>query len=388
MKMRICPAALLAALLMAWSSCSEKEPPRPVQGRVEVSIATGELLTKAASGDPADGGGIIVDGSGNPDLVIAIANSGGSLVAWYPDDFFDASMSDTYSSECNTTLTDETTSTVFFTGLTRANGPYTVFAVANTAGLPAGMLTSLKACTTATQMNDLQLSVESGQPAFEDGSHHACMPITAKGTLNVLASGNGQVDLLLLRPVARISVTFKNETDDATLEVHACRVTIGDYDSSGDTWSGAINPSRGYLFQHSPDEVSGYGRHIVMDAPVIEGNDKLRFDAQNKSTLDTLQVFPSVAPARQVGSRYLCTISFRITKSGQSYDSADSSTYDEYSFPDLPVHDSRSSDILYLGRNQHLKIETRITKRASLHDYSFNFEVQDWDSNNNYMTFD
>ena len=134
--------------------------------------------------------------------------------------------------------------------------------------------------------------------------------------------------------------------------------------------------------------MSGYGRTIVIDAPVIGGDDKLVFDAQHKSTLDTVQVFPSVAPARQVGSRYLCTITFRITKSGQTYNSVDDQTYDEYSFPDLPVHDSRSSDILYLGRNQHLKIETRITKQASLHDYSFNFEVQDWDPKYNYLTFD
>lgn len=385
MRMRIYPAALLAALLLVWSSCDEKEPHGSSKGRVEVSITTGELPTKAPSGDPADGGGIIVDGSGNPDLMIAIANSGGSLVAWYPDDFFNASMSNDYSSECNTALTDETTSTVFFTGLLRANGPYTVYAVANTAGLPAGVLSSIKEYTTASQMEALQLSVDSGQPAFEDGSHNACMPITAKGTLNVLASGNGQVDLQLLRPVARISVTFKNETGDADLEVHACKVIIGDYNSS---WSGAINPSRGYLFQHSPDSVSGYGRHLEIDAPVIAGNDKLIFDAQNKSTLDTVQVFPSVAPTRQVGSRYLCTISFRITKSGQTYNSGDDQTYDAYSFPDLPVHDSRSADILYLGRNQHLKIETRITKQASLHDYSFNFEVQDWDPKYNYLTFD
>ncbi len=377
MRMRIYPAALLATLLLVCSSCDEKEPLGPPQGKVEVSITTGELPTRAPSGDPADGGGIIVDGTtGKPDLVIAIANSGGSLVAWYPDGFF-GSMSNDYSSECNTTLTDATTSTVFFTGLLRANGPYTVYAVANTAGLPSGVLNSLKACTTADQMNDFQLSVASGQPAFEDGSHNECMPITAKGTLNVLASGNGHVDLQLLRPVARISVTFKNETGDDDLEVHACNVVIGD-----------INPSRGYLFQRSPDEVTGYGRNIGMDAPVISGDDKLIFDAQNKSTLGTVQVFPSVAPPRQVGSRYLCTISFRITKNEQAYNSGDSSTYDEYSFPDLPIHDSRSSDILYLSRNQHLKIETRITKQAGQHDYSFNFEVQNWDSKDNYMTFD
>lgn len=388
MRMRIYPAALLAALLLVWSSCNEKEPLGSAQGRVEVSITTGELPTKAPSGDPADGGGIIRDGSGNPDLMIAIANSGGNLVAWYPENFFNAAMSNTYSSECNTALTDVTTSTVFFTGLTRNDGPYTVYAVANTAGMPAEVLSSLKACTTASQMDALQLSVASGQPSFEDGSHNECMPITAKGTLNVLASGNGQVDLLLLRPVARISVTFKNETGDANLEVHACKVIIGDYDSSNDTWRGAINPSRGYLFQQSPDEVSGYGRHLEMDAPVNAGNDKLVFDAQNKSTLGTVQVFPSVAPSRQVGSRYLCTISFRITKSEQTYDSGNASTYDEYSFPDLPVHDSRSSDIPYLRRNQHLKIETRITKQATQHDYSFNFEVQDWDPKYNYMTFD
>lgn len=372
MRMRLCHAAALAAALLLWSSCYEKEPQPAVQGRVEINIATGNVITRTKSGDPADGGSIILDGSGNPDLMIAVANSSGNLVAWYPNNFFNAAMSGDYSSECNTTLTDETTSTVFFTGLTRNDGPYTVYAVANTAGLPAATLTALKACTTSSAMDALQLSVAEGYPTF-----NACMPITAKGTLNVLASGNGQVDLLLLRPVARISVSFINQTGDANLEVHACHVTIGN-----------INPSRGYLFKAASDYVTGYDRDLELSAPENAGDDKLVFDAQNNSTLGTLQVFPSVAPARLVGSRYLCTISFRITKSGQTYDSADSSTYDEYSFPDLPVHDSRSSDILYLGRNQHLKIETRITKRASLHDYSFNFEVQDWDSKNNYMTFD
>ena len=143
-----------------------------------------------------------------------------------------------------------------------------------------------------------------------------------------------------------------------------------------------LNPSRGFLFEQDPDYVTGYDRDLT-----ITGADPLVF-TNNRSTLPVKTVFPSTAPARLVGSRYFLNVHFRVTKKNQVYDSNDPDTYSEYDFEDLPIHDNRSRDIPNILRNQHLKIETRITKRAEEHDYSFNFEVQDWYEKEEYVTFD
>lgn len=355
-------AALAAVILLVTASCKGLEPVQAEGGRISVSIASGNIITRSLSDDIADGSAIIVNGSGVPDLVIGIANSDGNLVAWWPDNYW-GSMTTGYTSECQTSKTDETKSTIYFTGPPR--GSYTVFAVANTAGLAASTISTLQSATTITALEDLQLTVASGEPDFG-----ATMPLTARGSLSVNAWGNGQVDLNLLRPVARISLTFINETDGA-VDIHDCSVTYED-----------LNPSRGYLFEQDPDYVAGYDRNLT-----VTGDNPLVF-TDNKSTLPVKTVFPSTAPARLVGSRYFLNVSFRVTKENATYDGSDSATYTEYNFEDLPIHDSRSQDIPSILRNQHLKIETRITKRASTHDISFNFEVQDWYEKEAQVTFD
>ena len=375
MRLKICPAVILAAMLSVWSSCAYLEPRDEVQGAVTLTIVTDEAPTRAPSGDPGDGGGIAVDGSGNPDLVIAIASSTGTLMAWYPDDFFTGLvMSGDYDTECSTThtpSTNATASTIMVTGLDR--GSYTVLAFANLAGLPSDVRTNLRACTTMAMIDTVRFRLADGQPDF--GSK---MPLSAKASLSVNASGNGQVDVSLLRPVARISMTFRNQTGGA-IEIDTCHVSIGN-----------INPSRGYLMPRATDSVATGLRDMVMikDRPLVFGTDPQVTATYNRAVLDTVQVFPSLAPARTLGSRYLCRVYFRVTKEGETYDRSDPDTYDEYTFTDLPVHDSHSADITYLRRNQFLKIETRITRRAAEHDYSFNFEVQDWIEKDNYMTFD
>lgn len=356
-------AASAVAMLLLTSSCNNKEPVPEEHGRIAISLASGNIVTKSVSDDIADGSAIIVDAvSGEPDLVIGIVNSAGNLVAWWPDDYWGA-METGYSSECQTDKTDETKSTIYFTGPPR--GSYTVFAVANTAGLSSSTITSLQAAASLTALDDLQLTVDSGEPGFG-----ATMPLTARGTLTVNAWGNGQANLQLLRPVARISLTFINQTNGA-VDIHDCNVTFED-----------LNPSRGYLLEHDPDYVTGYNRDLT-----VTGTDPLVF-TDNRSTLPVKTVFPSIAPTRLVGSRYLLNVHFRVTKKNKVYNAGDSDTYTEYDFEDLPVHDSRSKDIPYILRNQHLKIETRITKRADEHDYSFNFEVQDWYTKEEYLTFD
>ena len=356
-------AAFVAVILLVTGSCSEKEPVQMERGRISVSIASGKILTRALSDDIADGSAIIVDGvRGEPDLVLAIANSAGNIIAWWPDNYW-GSMETGYTSECRTDKTDETKSTIYFTGPTR--GSYTVFAVANTAGLDATTITNLRAATTVSALEALQLTVASGEPDFG-----ATMPLTARGALSVNSWGNGQIDLSLLRPVARISLTFVNQTD-GEVDIHDCEVTFEN-----------LNPSRGFLFEQEPDYVTGYDRDLT-----VNGTNPLVF-TDGKSTLPVKTVFPSTAPARLVGSRYFINVHFRVTKQGATYNALDSDTYTEYDFEDLPIHDSRSRDIPSILRNQHLKIETRITKRAAEHDYSFNFEVQDWYEKEEYVTFD
>ena len=345
---------LLAVLsLLVWTSCGHEEVPR-AEGSIALTFSTAEPTTRAASGDPSDGGGIAVDANGDPDIVILIADRNGDFVAWYPDDFRGA-MATGYTSDCitsHTASTPATQSTIYFTGPPR--GTYSVFAIANTAGLSAAMRTSIAGAADMSALEALYLEV-AGEPSFDP------MPLSATGSLSVNSSGNGQVNLDLLRMVSRVSLTFVNQTGDADIDIHACEVTIH-----------AMNPYRGYIFPKATDYYSGYDHNLV-----ITGADPLVF-INNKSTLPVKQVLPSVAPAQLVGSRYLCDITFRITKDEQVYLAGNDATYTEYTFPNLPVHDSRSTDIPYLKRNQHLKIETRITKRANEHDVSFNFEVASW----------
>ena len=365
MMKRFYPTVLLTALLMIGGSCTEKEPLPGERGEIAVTFTTGELQTRAVSGDPTDGGGIHVDASGAPDLAIAIANSDGDFVAWYPATGFWTAAGDMatgYVSRCETehaASTPASAATIFFTGLQR--GSYTVYSVANTTGLSDDLLSGVKGCSTVSELEALQLPA----PSFS-----ASMPLTARGTLNVNANGNGLINLQLLRPVARVRYSFKNMTEDNDLEIHDCKVTIG-----------AMDPAAGYLMPRETDYVAGGDGDLVIESadPLVFGADPDDSDTYRKASLPVAQVFPSIAPARTVGNRYLCTVTFQVTKQGET---------NTYTFTDLPVHDARSADILCLKRNQLLQIETRITKTEEEHDYSFNFEVQSWEEKENYLTFD
>ena len=361
-------SAILATLaIVSGVSCARKEEPER-RGRITLELSTVALETKAVTpgdGNLADGGGIAVNGSGEPDIVIAIVDKNDDIVAWYPENYGAVPAGTTYDSSC---LTPHTASTPTTESIINISGPekgtYKVFAAANTTGLSAVGSPSLSSATTLSDLRNLVLT------AGGDITFSTCMPLSAWGTLVVNSSGNGQIDLELKRVVARASITFKNQTEGA-LNLYACSITIHD-----------MNPSRGYLFSGSPDYVSGYDRDLVFNGdspyltvPVIDPEVP---SSVNTYTLPSKLVFPSVAPAQSQGNRYLCDISFRIAKENMTYDAGNSATYTQHDYYDLPVHDHRSADILLLARNQDLKIETRINKRGEEHDISFNFEVVCW----------
>ena len=324
-------------------ACREKE--MPGEGSVILTFTTGEPLTRAVvDDDPADGGGIAIDNN-VPDLFIAIANYSGNIIATYPGE----------NTEC--IETSATQISIRFTKTLASqdwtSGDYTVYAVANTAGglwgAPNGSA-AWAAVTPASSLDALCFSELSSSdlPTVTDR-----MPLSAKGTLSVNEYGNGQAELELLRCVAKIGFKFKNETGQA-LALTDCIVTIK-----------AISPTQGYVFPRAND-AAGTARDLTL----INSNLNIGIGVTTE-LYGNLLVFPSVAPSQTVGSRYYCDIEFKINNELKS-------------FTDLPIHDKQSYDILALGRNQYLQIETRINKGL---DVSFDFVVNDWNINSEEIIF-
>ncbi len=319
----------LTIMLLCALACACEESPRPVApGSVTLSFSTGSPDTRAGDGDVLDGGGIKVN-DGDPELYIAIVNYVGTIVATYPG----------ASSEC--LEASATQATIRFNGFTNS-GAFTVYAVANTSGLWE-MNSTLNDATTASDLESLAFTELTGTstPAIT-----SAMPLSARGTLMVNESLNGQADLDLLRCVGKVGFKFKNETDEE-LTLSDCVVTIH-----------GINQSSGYLFRQSPD-ATGTPRDLSFN------NSSIVIPAGESTQLyEMSKVFPSTAPEQSVGSRYLCDISFTTSGNAKSYTG-------------LPVHDKKSQDIPALERNQYLQIETRINKGL---DISFNFEVSSWNT--------
>ena len=347
--MRLRSYGFVLGCLLALCACSREEPAG--NGCITIGFSAQAPETKA-SGNAADGGKIVVDGSGNPDLIIALVNSSDNIVAWYPHEFGTTGNTYTATHGDHTASTPADASTITISG--PGSGTYTVYAVANTAGLDATR-TSLAAATTLTQLEAITLSVAGdAQPSFTN------MPLSAKGTLSVNASGSGQVDLALLRVVAKVNLTFENKTG-AALNLYDCSVTLY-----------AMNPSAGYLFPRENDMVKNVSRNLL-----LSGSSPLAIADNAQTPLTPKLVFPSTAPDQTVGRRYLCDISFKTSAGGETL-----------SFTGLPVHDSRSADIQAVERNKSMNIRTVISKKQTEYEVSFNFEVCTWEEVTQNIEFD
>ena len=318
------------ALLVVGAGCTKST--RPKESSVILTLFSGDIVTKT---DEADGSAIAIDGN-VPDLYIAIANSLGQIVATYPDP-------DDYSILLNNPSGSEIS--VKFTHFPN-NGEFTVYAVANTAGgvwgAPADAA-AWQAITSASALDALTFTVLTGDNSVDTNTDR--LPLSAKGTLSVNEWLNGHADIELQRCVAKIAFKFKNETP-YPLTLENCTVVIKD-----------INPTTGYIF---PQTVDAAG--TVRDLNLISSSIGPIPSGSTTTLYGDKLVFPSVAPARTIGSRYFCDITFEIQG-------------DEKTFTDLPIHDRQSHDITSLGRNQYLQIETRINRGLNV---SFNFVVDDW----------
>ena len=330
---------LLWALSAFFCGCSHDSAGTlvPQESSVTITLGTGRPVTRAGEEEALaealrDGSAIRLDGSGNPDLYLAIASADGTIVSTY-------NGADTEDAE--RLSADSGQASIRFTNI-NSPGTYTVYAVANKSSL-WGMNSTLGAATTVTDLMELtfnELTADGAHPTVEDGS---AMPLSAVGTLSVSENLSGEASVDLLRCVAKIGCKFKNETEE---ELTLTDVTVTLY---------GVNPSQGYLFPHATDMMGD--RYLSLSASEFE------IPAGESTELYGLQtVFPSEAPFREVGRRYLCTISFTVGD-------------DTKTFTDLPIHDKQQQDIVSLKRNQYLQIETRINKGT---DISFNFEVEDW----------
>lgn len=338
--------------LICWSafSCAPEDKPH---GSLRILFETGALQTKAEEPDGvvADGGGIFIN-EGVPDLVILIADNSGSIVATYPDSGRGGIITGGVEGTPGATRMS-----VSFSGLV-GDATYTVYAFANTQGLwtmksGGTTVSSLTALTSVTQVEGLQF-----EPVTEDLDADSCpkvknfrLPLSAKGSITLQSSGNGEISLAMLRCVAKVTAVFENQYGSA--------LTL--YDFSNTLFH--MRPETGYVIPHSSDFAVAYAGEGNLAASETEPLTINKDDEVSKSWY----VFPSIGP-------YTCNISFYL----------DSERTDYHSYSDLPVHDDHARDISQLARNQHLTITTRIGKGKSV---SFNFEVADWGEKTETVTF-
>lgn len=332
-------------LLAIWSmvACNRQELP---EGTLRISFETGALQTKALEGDgnAADGGGIAIDGE-NPDLVILIANSEGTIVAKYPG------TGELEGSPLSTSVS------ISFTGLIGGN-TYTVYAFGNTRGfwkMKSGEsdVTDLTALTTASQVEALKFQPQ----ASSDLDSYDCLkvledrlPLSAKGTVTLESSGNGKIELPLLRCVAKVTARFENQFGE--------EITLYNFENT----MRKMRPQVGYVVAHQND----YPVAPADASDLTSGENSLTIPNDSAYEL-SWYVFPSIGP-------YTCDVQFKL-----SYD------VDIRQFTGLPIHDDHARDILQLARNQHLTITTRISAGQRV---SFSFEVADWEEKTERITFD
>lgn len=374
---------LPALLLLAWA-CSRVEP--EPGGIVTLRFSTGELQSTKAVTPVSDGGGLFIDGSGDPDLVILITNSAGNVAITYPG---------TNAQKTSATATEAVISFDFSeAGANLPAGNYMVYAFGNTEGLwtmttepydpedPTDSNISvelsgsqLATLTTSEQIEALRFKA---QPRNTEAWDHGALPIndrlpvSAKAPLTVSSRSNGEARLELIRCVAKVTAIIINNLDEP-VQLYKYRHKVY-----------GMNPTTGYVLQRSnpEDNFLGVAGNLEVN-PCVRLNEPLLYIpiSSSGSREYNWYVFPCDGP-------------FKLDIGFSLYDPypdpklenpLEGCTERPYSYLRLPVTNWRAEDIVHLRRNQHMTITTRLSKGVHV---SFNFEVAEWTPHTSTVSFD
>lgn len=342
---------LTIPVLLSGVSCTRQD--LPGSGVVTVSLSSGLPETRAITADPKDGSAIYIDNSTTPpepDLILLIFNASGEKVT------------PTERKMDSLTATDIR---LTFSGI--QPGEYTVYALANTAGLWAMSGDPASASITRDETEALYFTALPTVP--DPSSATSRMPLTAKGTLSVNAAGDGDISLNLSRPAARVVFKFENNSG------HKLKL---------DPFSAKFKkmaPTYGFLFQHNPDVPTSVAGFNYGDLSFIADGQEI---ANGTSYSQSALVYPGL-PGYPDTENYLCDISFTITDVDDGGVVLDSGNSHTFSFGDLRVHNNRGEDIKTLARNQQLTVTAKVSMGKML---SFSFEVGDWTTRSETVTFD
>ena len=388
------------SVLLTLFSCSQEEKVdlREPGGTVSIRFATrGLQSTKATTpgnGVVADGGGLYIDGSGDPDLVILIVDNNtdspakGNIVITYPG----ANATKTSSSATESVIKFD------FATASLPAGNYMVYAFGNTGGLwtmtttnAAGNdtieisgsdLTDATKISKGSQLEALAFKPQSRvtigweDPGYagewDDGVaiENSRLPVSAKAPLTVSSRMNGEARLELLRCVAKVTAKIINNMD-TPLSLYDYKHTVHN-----------INPTSGYVIQHDDDYIGTAG-NLLANPPSKYSDSSLAIPiaaAPSGSQEYDFYVFPSQGPFR------IC-IQFTLNKGNTTppVDPGDPPLERTDPYNNLPGTNWRAEDILEVRRNQHLTVETRISQGVQV---SFNFVVAEWEEHTESVTFD
>lgn len=374
------------ATLFVLFSCTREQVEKKGEGTVSLHFFTdGMQATKAETTLTyaemvADGSAIAYTGTGPYvlDLVILVFDSEGDLVTTFPDGH-ETGNPETFKRGTVVLEDDELksfTRTEAEVNFTLPAGNYTVYAFANTAGWDGSKwrLTGqgesqsasdyLQNLTAQSAVDALTFQSLDGTPlrphrSYLDDDDYTitCMPLSAKGSLEVVSSGNGEVSMPLKRCVAKVTAIIKNQTGGS--------LTLYDYQHVVH----GMFPETGYLVPHNPDYADATPGNLTANpgfaVPI----------GVNASMPYSWYVFPSSAP----GGTYTIDIQFTLDNSLSAEDRP------QYTYTSLPITNWRAVSIPSLERNQHITVTTRVSLGLTV---SFNFEVSEWDEHDEYVQFE
>lgn len=321
------------------------------------------------------------------DLVILIADdSDGAIVATYP------SSGRVGVKVGALTPTNAQEGVISFSAIDGGN--YTVYAFGNTSGLwdmtvdDVNTISDLTTLDNASKVEALHFKAQSRNtvgwenvaayeattsPKYDDGAElkNGRLPMSAKSSLKVSNNHNGDAYLELTRCVAKITAKIINNTG-STMALYDYKHTVH-----------GINPSIGWVIPHAEDVYSPCTIGNLLANPSLKYHDL--YPALYPTTDDVPPipiaedgsdeydwfVFPSIGP-------YTVCLAFTLFRDAPE-------ERRKYRYTELPVTNWKAENILSLGRNQHLIVETRISKGLTV---SFNFQVQPWTEKSASVEFD